>query len=219
MGESVSLPKPYYEKDGQTIYHSDCRAILPHLPPVDLVLTDPPYGIGLEYGSFRDEPDNVRRLVETTIPRCIQLSKRTVLTCGTRQQHFYPPPTWVLCWLNKAGAYPNPWGFTCWQPILVYGTDPYLENKLGSRPDVIEHSEKSPQYYDHPCPKPEGFWKKLLLRCSVKETDVVLDPLMGSGTTLVACKELGRKGIGIEISEAYCAIAAKRLAQEVFDFK
>ena len=213
----MSLPKPYYEHDGITIYHADCRDILPELPNVDLVLTDPPYGVGEPYGFFDDTPERVQQLVASVIPMCIQKSKRVVLTCGTRQQHFYPPPTWVLCWLNKAGAGMNPWGFTCWQPILVYGKDPYLERSLGSRPDVIEHSETTVKL-GHPCGKPEQFWKKLLLRGSVVESDTILDPFMGSGTTLRAAKDLRRKAIGIEIEERYCEIAAKRLGQEVLEF-
>ncbi len=111
----------------------------------------------------------------------------------------------------------NPWGFTCWQPILVYGKDPFLEKSLGSRPDIIEHSETALNL-GHPCPKPENFWRKLMARCSVDQTDSILDPFMGSGTTLRAAKDLGRKAIGIEIEERYCEIAAKRMAQEVFSF-
>jgi DNA modification methylase len=209
--------KPYYEHAGITIYHGDCRDILPSLPKVDLVLTDPPYGVGCNYGLFIDTPENVRSLVSSTIPFCISISKRTILTCATRQIGLYPEPTWILCWLNRAGSYANPWGFTCWQPILCYGKDPYLENRKGSRPDVIEHSETS-EKFDHPCPKPIGFWKKVVARGSVLQTDTILDPFMGSGTTLVAAKDLGRRAIGIEIEEKYCEIAAKRLSQEVFDF-
>ena len=206
--------KPYYQDDYVTIYHGDCSEILPALDKVDLVLTDPPYGVGLDYGEFVDTPDNVRELVGIVIPMCIDKAKRVVLTCGTRQLWFYPEATWVMCWLNRAGAFRNPWGFTCWQPILCYGKDPYLENRLGSRSDVIEHGESSPKN-GHPAPKPYKFWKKLLARCSVDTNDIVLDPFMGSGTTVQVAKELNRKCIGIEIEEKYCEIAANRCSQSV----
>jgi site-specific DNA-methyltransferase (adenine-specific) len=209
--------KPYYQHAGITIYHGDCREILPSLPKCDLLLTDPPYGIGLEYGVFDDTAENVRALVIELMPLARAHSKRVLLTCATRQICFYPEPDWILCWLNRAGSYCNPWGFTCWQPILCYGPDPYLAKQLGSRPDVIEHSERA-EKNGHPCPKPLGFWKKLIARGSVDESDLVIDTCMGSGTTLRAAKDLGRKAIGIEIEERYCEIAAKRLSQEVFDF-
>jgi DNA modification methylase len=97
------------------------------------------------------------------------------------------------------------------------GNDPYLANGLGRRPDIFIHTETT-ENWDHPCAKPIGFWKKLLLRGSVRESDIVLDPFMGSGTTLRAAKDLGRRAIGIEIEEKYCEIAAKRLSQKVLDF-
>ena len=200
-----------------TIYHGDCREILPQLPPVDLVLTDPPYGVGMDYGAFIDTPGNVRKLVDSTMPIILQSAKRVALTCATRQIVWYPPSTWVLCWFNRAGTGMNPWGFTCWQPVLVYGKDPYLENKMGSRPDYIELSEGA-STKDHPCAKPLKFWKKLLSRVSVMSTDVVLDPFLGSGTTAEACKALNRRCIGIELEERYCEIAAKRCSQSVMNF-
>jgi len=211
--------KPYYQDKWVTIYHGDCREILPQLDvKVDLVLTDPPYGIGLDYGSFADTPNNVRVLVGQVIPYCIKIAKRVVLTCATRQIHYYPEPTWILCWLNRAGAYCNPWGFTCWQPILCYGKDPYLENKLGSRSDVIEHTESAENNLGHPAVKPHNFWKLLLARCSVLQSDIVVDPFLGSGTTVQVAKELNRHSIGIEIEEKYCEIAARRCSQEVMEF-
>ena len=212
--------KPYFEEDGITIYNARAEEWLDAVPEcfaVDLVLTDPPYGVGENYASFEDTPENVQAVVKEVIPRSRKHCTRMLLTCGTRQIHFYPAPDWILCWLNRAGSGMNPWGFTCWQPVLAYGSDPYLENSLGSRPDVIEHSETS-ENWGHPCPKPLGFWKRLLERGSVKSDDVVLDPFMGSGTTLRACKDSGRRCVGLEIEEKYCEIAAKRLSQKVFQF-
>lgn len=77
---------------------------------------------------------------------------------------------------------------------------------------------EKPIEINHPCPKPIKVWKKLLNSVSLRE-HIILDPFMGSGTTLVAAKELGRRAIGIEIEEKYCEIAVRRLAQEVLPFK
>jgi site-specific DNA-methyltransferase (adenine-specific) len=205
--------KPYYEHGGITIYHGDCREVLPQLESIDLVLTDPPYGVGVDYGAFDDTPASVAALVGEVVPCAISRARTVALTCGTRQIHMYPPTTWVLCWLNRAGSYPNPWGFTCWQPVLVYGPDPFLARGMGSRSDVLEHSETA-EKNGHPVPKPEGFWKKLLCRVCLPD-DLVVDPFMGSGTTLRVAKDMCMSAVGIEIEERYCEIAAKRLSQEV----
>jgi site-specific DNA-methyltransferase (adenine-specific) len=99
---------------------------------------------------------------------------------------------------------------------LAYGRDPYLAASLGSRPDTLNKYEKS-EINGHPVPKPLGVWKWLMTRGSVNTGETILDPFMGSGTTLRAAKDLGRKAIGIELEERYCEIAARRCAQEVLD--
>jgi len=204
--------KPYYQDKYATIYHGDCLELLPEMPKVDLVLTDFPYGNNTKYMSFDDSPENVKKLILSVWPL---LPSRIVLTCGVGQIFWYPEATWVLCWFNKAGAGTGRWGFNCWQPILVYGKDPCLVDGLGRQQDFIEHCEAS-QKNGHPCPKPIRFWEKVLVRVSRKK-ETILDPFMGSGTTLVAAKQLNRQAIGIEIEEKYCEIAAQRLSQEVLD--
>jgi len=201
-----------FDKHINTIICGDCLEVMRDWPDgcVDLCLTDFPYGVGVEYDTFDDTPENVKRLVKTVMPEILRVSNRTVLTCATRQICYYPDPSWILCWLNRAGAGMNPWGFTCWQPILVYGKDPYLQKCMGSRPDIIEHSEATVKL-GHPCAKPIGFWTKLLKRTSVNTKDIIVDPFCGSGTTCVAAKMLGRRYIGIDISEEYCEIARQRL--------
>jgi len=197
------------------IFNADCLEKMKEIPDksIDLVLTDPPYGLGFEYGSFNDTQNNLSILIKNTMPEFLRISKRTVLTCGHTNMWHYPQPTWIMAWINEAGANMNSWGFTCWQPILCYGKDPYLENRMGARQDIIYDKHISKKWIQHPCPKPDEFIKKLLLRCSVKETDTIFDPFMGSGTTGVACKELGRNFIGIEISPQYFEIAKNRITQ------
>ena len=121
-----------------------------------------------------------------------------------------------MAWISTAGTGCSKWGFCCWQPILIYGRDPYLASASGSLPDAFVSNETTKES-GHPCIKPIHVWERLLSRCSKESTDLILDPFMGSGTTLRAAKNLGRKAIGIEIEEKYCEIAAKRMAQTVME--
>ena len=226
--------KPYYQDDAVTIYHGDCREILPQLEPVDLVLTDPPYGVGLvtktndyrqskyfDNGNslkasvlYEDEPETVRNLIKETFPILLAISNRAFVFCGTRMMFSYPEPTAIGCVFMPNGAGLSPWGFQCMHPILFYGKDPFLADGKGGQPNSFRTEQPNLENYDHPCPKPLPWMKWAVWRAS-QEAETILDPFMGSGTTLRAAKDLGRKAIGIEIEEKYCEIAAKRMAQEV----
>lgn len=197
------------------VHHGNCLELIKQLPTqsVDLCLTDPPYGVGFEYKTFVDDKENLRFLVYHLMPELFRVCKTVVVTPGTKNMWLYPEPTWTMAWHVPSGAGCNVWGFTCWHPILVYGKDPYTANSMGSRPDVITHIENSEQN-GHPCPKPINLWRKLLLRCSVKETDLVLDPFMGSGTTAIACMKEGRNWIGFELEEDYIKICEERIKKE-----
>jgi site-specific DNA-methyltransferase (adenine-specific)/modification methylase len=202
-----------------TLYLGDCRDILPTLGKVDAVVTDPPYGVELEYeGEFTDSPAELKALVDYFVPALRAIAPVVSITPGNLNQYLYPAPTWTLCWFNRAGAGSGPWGFSCWQPILCYGPDPYLRLQLGRRPDFIEHSETSEQN-GHPCPKPIRFQKRWVERVAY-DAQSILDPFMGSGTTGVAAVQMGRKFIGIEREEKYFQIACKRIedAQRQGDF-
>jgi len=211
--------KPYYSDDAVTIYCGDCRDVLPSVHG-NLILTDLPYGIGLDYGeSFNDTQEYLAELVVEVLPAMRRAASVVAFTCGVGNIHHYPEPTWTLCWyMANACASTGKWGFNQWQPVLVYGTDPYLRLRMGRRPDVIitaAPNNAKDKGWAHPCPKPYEPWAKILARVSPVESDVVLDPFMGTGATLQAAKNANRKAIGIEIEEKYCEIAAKRCSQEV----
>ena len=97
---------------------------------------------------------------------------------------------------------------------MLYGKAPHLN--LGAKHTAWKTTATS-DINGHPCPKPIEWMLKVVDLVSV-DGDTIIDPFMGSGTTLRAAKDLGRKAIGIEIEEKYCEIAVKRLAQEVFSF-
>lgn len=206
--------KPYYESGGITIYHGDCREIMPYLA-FDTVLTDAPYGVGVEYADFDDTAENVAELAQAMAPYLLS-AKRAAVFSGVPQMWMWPQPKWVLCWSYAPTTNQfSPWGYAQWQPVLVYGKDPYLEHGLGPRPTVYTNTVIPDKRANaHPCPKPDPVMRWVVSRVT-DEADVIVDPFMGSGSTLRAAKDLGRQAIGIEMSEQYCEIAANRLAQEV----
>lgn len=218
--------KPYYSDQYCTIYHGDCREVLPALPKVDLVLTDPPYGVSGEqnsktagspkknsYGTFIDSIEYVKRVVIPAITVALSKTHRAIITPGNRCLTMYPIPSSFGCFFQPASVGLQPWGRADSQPILYYGKFPHDSRRIPGQKCSYELTE-APEHNGHPCPKPFDAWMKLLTTGSVNG-DTILDPFMGSGTTLRAAKDLQRKAIGIEIEEKYCEIAARRLSQEV----
>lgn len=225
----MSLPKPYYQDSAVTLYHGDCREIVPLLGRFDATITDPPYGVnftgnqtkhtkkdGVGYASFDDSKERVIAEIIPLVELCISVSDRCVLTPGLNCMFEYPNPRAVGWIYYPSGANSGPWGFVCGQPIFYYGKDPYLEKQLGSRPNCFSTTEAAEQN-GHPCPKAIGQMMWLVNRGSL-EGMTVLDPFAGSGTTGRACKDLGRKCVMIEREEKYCEIAARRMGQEVLNF-
>ena len=204
--------KPYYEQDGITIYHGDCREILPALPKVDLVLTDPPYGLGdrLEGGSGEwsggfgeGAPGWDTQTCEDGILLAVPLGSKAIVWGG----NYYPLPIcrgW-LAW-DKMQNHSSGHFELAWTNLDI----PTRSFRL-SRVEAYSRMGKQ-----HPTQKPVSLLKWC---CGLAgDPNTILDPFMGSGTTLVAAKLEGRKAIGIELEEKYCEIAAKRLAQGVLDF-
>lgn len=176
----------------------------------DLCLTDPPYGIGESYESFADSQQNIAALIAAFFPLVRERSRVVMLTPGNSNQRLYPAPDWTLCWMVPAGAGRGPWGFTCWQPVMAYGKDPYLAAGKGCHPDALSKTESADNTLGHPCPKPAGVWQWFMERGSVNAGAVVLEPFCGSGTSLIAAEQCSRIVKAIEIEPKYCQIAIDR---------
>lgn len=213
----------YYEEKNPDlkIYCGDCLEILPFLSKVDLVVTDPPYGIDFKGEGYTD-------ITEQTYSEKIRLFKNypiALLQYPEEMMKFVVPefgaPSDVLTWCynSNTNRQHRMWGF--WNCKVDFSlvkvpcknpTDPRV-NQLVSSYDWITDFQQvknvSPEKTEHPCQIPIGLVKRVV--SVVIGANIILDPFLGSGTTLVACKELNRNGIGIEISEKYCAIAKQRL--------
>jgi len=189
-----------------TLYLGDCLEVLPKLGKVDAVVTDPPYGVGLDYGSFDDTPDYVLQVACEMVKYSLSRGWRIALTPGNKNSWLYPKPDDIGVWFNPAGTGFGRWGFNLAHLILYYGKEPRPNKSASSVTGLNDRSED----FGHPCAKPLPFMCWLVNKAS-DEGETILDPFMGSGTTGVACANLGRKFIGIEIEEKYFDIACKRI--------
>ncbi len=189
---------PYYQDDSCTIYHGDCREILPTLGSMtgSVVVTDPPYP-GYEKGW--EVPDVASILAGIDAPTKVVFWPVLV---PSPLKHHDAEHVW-----HK----PNGQSRYHYERILVDGSAPgaCVWRVAAILPDYVQYAREC---VDHPTQKPIRLVRDVVRR---HKGEPVLDPFMGSGTTLRAAKDLGRKAIGIEIEEKYCEIAARRLGQEV----
>lgn len=225
---TVVLPAPYYQDDYVTLYHGDCRTLLDDLT-FDVIVTDPPYGInmGTDYadrGRGRlagcnnypaivgdDQPFDPAGLLARGVPTAlfganhygerlpsspswIVWDKLDGLTARGRDVGFCDQADAELIWTNWGG------------PVRII-----RHRWMG----MLKAGRGAKQRREHPTEKPVEVLTRLL---GLISPGTVLDPYAGSGSTLRAAKDLGRKAIGVEIAEQYCEVAASRLAQEVLPF-
>ena len=223
--------KPYYQHAGGTIYHGDCREIQPELPPVDAVITDPPYGM-------KDKSDRSTRKGALAMPHAGKPPQRKWQAIAGDDRPFDPSPWLVYPKVVLFGAVhfssrlPESRAWLVWDKREGGTSDDNADcdfawsNLKGPARlysqlwrGVVRRGSENGTELQHPYQKPLDLMLWVINRCALRESAIILDPFMGSGTTLLAAKNLGRKAIGIEIEERYCEIAAKRLSQEVFDFQ
>lgn len=235
--------EPYYEDDTATIYHGDCRDVLPGLAreSVDLIVTDPPYGIGWrsnyrlgELAPIAGDDGSVDISAALALALPVLCHARHVYVFGRFDLNDLPLISPVeLIWdkgMLGTGDLSLPWG-PAHEPITfaVYDTHPSCvsrgKGRLAARlrqGSVIRTLRRNGNDLNttnvlHPTEKPVGLLRQLIESSSLLG-ETVLDPFMGSGSTLLAARMEDRRAIGIEIEERHCETAAKRLAQGVLDF-
>ena len=216
--------KPYYEHNGIQIFHGDCREVLPELEPVDLVLTDPPYGIGFDYGDggHDDDPECYEKLITTLVALTEKKASgfmiwQSMKTCYLWHRWFPDGYRILAACKGMVQFRPTPIQYS-FDPVIAWGefhSEPSVYNKDYHVQNKAPFGANRPKI-NHPCPRP---FEQVRYFMNIAGGESVIDPFMGSGTTLVAAKQLHRKAIGIEISEKYCEIAAKRLGQEVLNLE
>jgi DNA modification methylase len=209
--------KPYYQDDYATLYHGDCRDILPHLEPVDLVLTDPPYGIGEAAGANKsrgkmavaqDYGDNDWDNEPISQDLINQLINQPAIIFGGNYYAMPPSSCWLVWDKHITGDFAD-----C---ELAWTNLPGAVRKI----DYLWNGcmKKRPEQRWHPTQKPLDVMKWCIAQADTKLKKTVaslLDPFAGAGTTLRAAKDMNRKSIGIEREQKYCDVIVKRLRQEV----
>ncbi len=204
--------KPYYDEDGITIYHGDCREVDAWLA-CDVLITDPPYGVDYRSGWDNKFRDVVIANDETLDARDCALNmwgNRPGLVFGSWKQPRPTPTRTVLTWDKGTvgmGDLSLPW-FPCTEEIYVLGA-----GWVGSRSSAVLRCVGRNEY--HPTEKPLPLLHSLISKCP---PGVIADPFTGSGSILLAARNHGRSAVGIELEERYCEIAARRLQQGVLDF-
>lgn len=208
------------------LYLGDCLEILQTLPKVDAVITDPPYGVSGElntknadrtcgkknaYLGFIDSIGYVETVAVPGVVLALSIAKRGVVTPGNLCLTMYPRPQSFGCFYQPASVGLQPWGRADAQPIFYYGKHPVGGKSLPGQKCSYQLTEP-PDVNGHPCPKPTRAMTQLVAAASLPD-ELILDPFMGSGTTGVACMNLGRKFIGIEIEPKYFEIACERIDQ------
>ena len=200
---------PYYQDDAVTIYHGDCRE---WMPEADLLLTDPPYGIGKDgqaattgghggrkahrFGGWDDErPDR------QTFAAMLSATHDQIIWGGNYFADLLPPTSRWLVW-DKGQRINQSDGELAWTS-MEGALRIFTLNRVALMQDGAVH----------PTQKPLALMRWCLT--FAPDATSVLDPFMGSGSTLIAAKDMGKRAIGIDREERYCEIAAKRCSQEV----
>jgi len=231
--------RPYYDDGTCVIYHGDCRDVAQHIEPksVDLLLADPPYGMAFVSGwtaaKQTVKSDGVRQGVRVVRGALNELEPtfaddmHALVFCHWESWpdfydnlcHLFPIRN-ALIWHKAGGGMGDlRHEYAKDYEVMLFGARSRGRELRGKRTGAVlsGHKRVSATERHLPFQKPVPLLTELIERHSAPG-DLVLDPFIGSGSTLVAAKQMGRRSIGIELDEERCEIAAKRLAQEVLDF-
>jgi site-specific DNA-methyltransferase (adenine-specific) len=212
----VQTLTPYYQDDAVTLYHGECREILPTLTP-DVIVTDPPFNVGKDYGTYKDklEASEYEQLMRTVASAS---ERHGWVAPHVRLELFLnilgPQAVTIVVRRGAAGPYRFGWA-NQFEMLLAVGKPnrmtPDLWDDIRLKGEGYFFRE---EHYGNPGYTPYQILARLVALLS-EPGQLVVDPFAGTGTTLHAAKAQGRRAIGVEIDERWCEIAARRCAQEV----
>ena len=198
------MPEEYKNQ----IVTGDARELAKRIPDesIDLIFTDPPYWVGFDYGTKTDR-DMAFLPPEWLVQESLRVARIVLITPGYKTLWDYPKPDWMLVWRKGNSMKRYGWGFAHTEPILCYGTPRLPMSKM--RPDWYDAPIVVEKHF-HATPKP----LKLLIQLIETFTEpkqIVADFCVGSGTTCVAAKKLGRNYIAFEIDPETAELARERV--------
>ncbi len=228
--DSEGMVKPYYEDKYVQIYHGDCREILPkfHSQEFDLIITDPPYSVGVNSSGQRASyGDNsvikpFLTIIGKELFRVARINGAIYINTDWRTYPIWwdclsqiKPLTnlivWDYEWIKAGSHYRFTYELLMFWALGAHKLTDKATPDVWRIPPINFTVDKR-----HPAEKPVALIEFIL---SKSQGEIILDPFLGSGTTALACKKLGKRCIGIEIEEKYCEIAADRCRQEVMELK
>jgi len=227
------MSEPYYQDDLVTLYHGDCLEVAEWLT-ADVLVTDPPYGMGYAArGTYNPRTgrtaapigeEHIKGDLTTEVRDAVLAAwgtNKPAVVFGTWRQPRPEGTRHRLIWW-KQGQAPGPLRAPFMsqdEEIYILGegwlqTSPPMRSVIATS-EVRQGASGAVAVIGHPTPKPIGLMERLIERYPV---GVIADPFAGSGSTLIAARNLGRQSIGVELEERYCELIAKRLSQQAFDF-
>jgi len=197
------------------VFNRDCMEAMKEFPDkfFDVIITDPPYGVDLEYGLYKDSEANWYDLMHKFIPEAIRVSKMVIMpSCRIKAlpwiyQNY--PPDWLICWYKGSPGHVSYVGFNDWEPLLVYGKS---HSKLSMHDYFQMRNDVKMGSFDHPCPKPVK-WFQYLMQRTVPDGGKVADCFLGSGSSRIAADSMGFDFWGYELDKEYFDASCKRFDQ------
>lgn len=209
------IVSPYYSDDAVTIYHGDCREILPTLT-FDVIVTDPPYGISYDPGMHPNglEFEPIVGDGSNDLGAWIANHEAPRVICGADNfAHRLPPGGIWSVWDKRVSLAADRMLGSPFELIWAVGHGSRKKHIYRIQHGGAVNADKANQRRVHPTQKPVTLMKRLIE--DHFPTGVIADPFLGGGSTLRAAKDLGRHAVGIEIEERYCEAAVARLGQGV----